>query len=98
MTFLDGGNAGSTFEPTISGINKTELLMRRRTVLEFIKADRISLILKRKGEPTKNPNTGGKLPGVESTLPSQLARIVQNKRRYNNGIVNSEAGDIPHTD
>jgi len=98
MPFLDGGGAGSTFEPEYSGINKVELIMRRRLVREFIKADRVNLVITRKTTPTKNPRTGGMLAGSTQTLDSQLARIVQNKRRYNNGIVNSEAGDIPHTD
>ena len=31
-------------------------------------------------------------------LPSQTARIVQNVRRYTDGLVNAEAGDIPNSE
>lgn len=79
-------------------MNQYELVMRRRNVRAFIAADPISLVIERPGEPTKNPATGGYVPSPGTTLQAQTARIVQNKRRYNNGIVNSEAGDIPHTD
>jgi len=79
-------------------MNHAELIMRRRNVLEFIKADPIALIISRDAEPTKTA-AGGYVKGIEDDpLPPQQARIVQNRRRYNNGIVNSEAGDIPHTD
>jgi len=78
-------------------MNHTELVMRRRNVLAFIQADPVQIVFTRDGEPTKTA-AGGLVPGVPSVLPQQQARIVQNKRRYNNGLVNSEAGDIPHTD
>lgn len=76
-----------------------ELQMRRRNVLEFIKADPIDLVLTREAEVVKT-EAGGftRAPGGPTILDPQLARIVQNRRRYNNGIVNAEAGDIPHTD
>lgn len=80
-------------------MNWVELQMRRRNVLEFIKADPIDLVLIREAEVVKT-EAGGfvRAPDGPTTLDSQLARIVQNRRRYNNGIVNAEAGDIPHTD
>ena len=78
-------------------MNKTEMLMRRRVVLEFIKADPVYIEFSRKAEPTKSA-AGGWIQGDPLVLPSQRARIVLNKRRFNNGIVNAEAGDIPHTD
>lgn len=78
-------------------MNKVELLVRRRLVLEFIKADPVYIEFSRNGEPEKTL-AGGYKPTAPAVLPRQQARIVMNKRRYNNGIVNSEAGDIPHTD
>lgn len=78
-------------------MNRVELIMRRRNVLAFIKADPVFIEFSRNGEPIKSA-AGGWIKSPATVLPSQRARIVQNKRRYNNGIVNSEAGDIPHTD
>lgn len=78
-------------------MNHTELVMRRRNVLAFIQADPVQVAFTRDSPPTKSA-AGGFLQGTPTTLPLQQARIVQNKRRYNNGLVNSEAGDIPHTD
>lgn len=80
-------------------MNYAELIMRRKNVREFINADPIELVITREPEPTKNTQTGGYVRGV--TIPPlgpQTARVVPNRRRYNNGIVNSEAGDIPDTD
>lgn len=71
-----------------------ELVMRRRNVAEFVKANPFLITLKRKGSPTRTP-AGGVLPGTETTLPEQEVRIVQNVRRYTSGIVNSEMGDVP---
>lgn len=36
--------------------------------------------------------------GAILDLPPQEGRLVLNKRRFNAGLVNSEAGEIPHTD
>jgi hypothetical protein len=80
-------------------MNHAELIMRRKNVREFINADQIELVLTREPEPVKNTQTGGYVPGdAIPPLSPQIARVVQNRRRYNNGIVNSEAGDIPDTD
>jgi hypothetical protein len=79
-------------------MNPTELLMRRRNVKAFIDADPISLELTRLPERTKSPAGGYTLSAPAAIIPPQVARIVLNKRRYNNGIVNAEAGEIPHTD
>lgn len=78
-------------------MNHAELIMRRRNVLAFIQADPVMIELVRAGTPIKT-GAGGFVPSAPTTLSPQQARIVQNKRRYNNGIVNAEAGDIPHTD
>ena len=72
-----------------------ELIMRRKNVSEFIKADPVDVQVKRLGKPTRS-EAGGTLPGVEETLPLQRVRIVQNVRRYTAGLVNAEAGDIPN--
>lgn len=78
-------------------MHKAELVMRRRNVLEFIKADPIKVAFTRAGELAKT-NSGGKVRQPSAVLPAQRVRIVLNKRRYTNGLVNSEAGEIPHTD
>lgn len=80
-------------------MNWVELVMRRKNVREFINADPIDLVLTR-SQPSIPNGVGGftKAPGEPTTLNPQVARIVQNRRRFNNGIVNAEAGDIPHTD
>lgn len=78
-------------------MNRTEMLMRRKVVKAFIKADPVSIEISRKGEREKT-EAGGWVMGDATTLLPQQARIVLNKRRFNNGIVNTEAGDIPHTD
>lgn len=78
-------------------MNQVELVMRRRNVRAFIDADSFSLVVTRAADPDKTA-AGGYTRGSISTLSSQTARIVLNKRRFNNGIVNAEAGDIPNTD
>ncbi len=80
-------------------MNPMELAMRRRNVRAFIDADRFPLVVTRVPERVKNLETGGwlKPSSKAEPLPRQWARIVQNVRRYTAGIVNSEAGDIPHT-
>lgn len=78
-------------------MNQTELVMRRRNVREFIAADSVQIRFVRQGAHEIS-EAGGKLPAETRTLKNQKARIVLNKRRYTNGIVNSEAGEIPHTD
>lgn len=78
-------------------MNHAEMLMRRRNVHAFIKADPVNIVIQRLSAPTPSP-AGGLVPGTPSNLPPQEARIVLNKRRYNNGVVNAEAGEIPHTD
>lgn len=79
-------------------MDKTELIMRRKNVRAFIDADPVFIDVIRKTPPVKNPNTGGYTKGVNETLPTQKARIVQNVRRYTAGLVNAEAGDIPDSE
>lgn len=78
-------------------MNAVELLMRRKNVAAFIAADPVSIAFSRPGEPVDD-GVGGRKTSSPSTVPSQMARIVHNTRRYKNGLVNSEAGDIPLTD
>jgi len=80
-------------------MDRVELLMRRRNVRAFIDADPVEISIVRHPEPVKNPDTGGYVsqPDV-APLPPQKARIVQNVRRYTDGMVNAEAGDIPKSD
>lgn len=78
-------------------MNQTELVMRRRNVAAFIKADPVNVSFTRLPEPTRTA-AGGLVASGAATLPAQQARIVLNKRRYTAGLVNAEAGEIPHTD
>lgn len=71
--------------------------MRRRVVKAFIQADPVSITVTRPGGVVETA-AGGRIRNAPTILLPQQARIVQNKRRYTAGIVNSEAGDIPHTD
>lgn len=80
-------------------MDKTELIMRRKNVRAFIDADPVQISIIRKPDPVKNPLTGGYVKQSDvPPLDPQTARIIQNVRRYTAGIVNSEAGDIPHTE
>lgn len=74
--------------------------MRRRSVYAFIDADPVELTISRKAPAVKNPATGGYVQSSDnpSVLEPQTMRIVQNVRRYTDGIVNAEAGDIPDTE
>lgn len=78
-------------------MNPVELLMRRRNVRAFIKADPVNIVVLRQGPSVKTP-AGGYIKGTIQTLDSQEGRIVLNKRRFNPGVINSEAGDITETD
>ncbi len=77
-------------------MNHAELVMRRRNVWAFIQADPVKIELKHDPEPTKTAS-GGLVKGPAITRAPQIARIVQNVRRYDNGLINSEAGYIPNT-
>ena len=78
-------------------MSQAELVMRRRNVRACIKADAVDITIIRRDPSTPTP-AGGLIAGDEKSLSPQEARIVLNKRRYNNGLINSEAGEIPHTD
>lgn len=78
-------------------MNHAELVMRRRNVQAFIDADPVKIVITRPGE-AELTGTGGTIRGESTILREQKARIVQAKRRYDNGLINSEAGYIPHTD
>lgn len=77
-------------------MNRTELVMRRRVFAAFVKADPVQVAFMRKPEVTKTP-AGGLVRGEPIVLDPQEGRIVQAKRRYDPGLVNSEAGSIPDT-
>jgi hypothetical protein len=79
-------------------MDRVELLMRRRNVRAFIEADPVRISIVRHPDPVKNPDTGGFVSQPDGPpLPWQTARIVQNVRRYTDGLVNAEAGDIPNS-
>lgn len=80
-------------------MNHVELLMRRRNFLAFVKADPVSVQFIRKDAPEPDAAGGFKASSSPATpLQPQQARIVHNTRRYKNGLVNAEAGEIPLTD
>lgn len=79
-------------------MNSAELLSRRRNVAAFIDADPVRISFQRAAEPTKSPAGGYRANSSPASVSPQKARIVHNTRRYKNGLVNSEAGDIPQTD
>ena len=72
-------------------MNHAELVMRRRNVQAFIDADPVLIVITRPGG-AELTGTGGTIRGDSTILPEQKARIVQAKRRYDNGLINSEAG------
>lgn len=76
-------------------MDRSELIMRRKNVAEFILADPLSIEITRETDPVRS-EAGGHLPGKTEVLPPQTVRVVQNVRRYTAGIVNAEAGDIPN--
>lgn len=73
----------------------SELIMRRKNVSEFIRADSKMVTIERLGKPIRTAG-GGTKPGELITLLPQQVRIVQNVRRFTAGIVNAEAGDVPN--
>lgn len=78
-------------------MNHIEMVMRRRLVRAFIDADPVDIVFTRVGELVPTP-AGGTIRAASTVLSSQRARIVQAKRRYDNGLINSEAGYIPDTE
>lgn len=78
-------------------MNHVEMVMRRRNFRAFVKADPVSVSFVRQLPAVKTPS-GGLVRPTPVTLAPQEARIVQSKRRYDPGLVNSEAGEIPDTE
>jgi hypothetical protein len=72
--------------------------MRRRNVRAFIQADPFGVEFMRRPEPEKTAAGGYKATSSPAAIPQQTVRIVHNTRRYKNGLVNAEAGEIPQTD
>lgn len=75
-----------------------EQLMRRRNAGAFREADEIEVEFKRLSAPEKSPAGGYRTTSSPEPVPLQKVRIVHNTRRYKDGLVNAEAGDIPRTD
>lgn len=78
-------------------MSQVERIVRRRLVRAFIEADSIQVQLVRQVNRTKT-EAGGWVTFPAPALPPQTARIVPSKRRFDNGLVNSEAGQIPHSE
>lgn len=77
--------------------SRVELVVRRRAVAAFIQANPTSVIFVRPGEKVKTA-AGGYTPGPPTTLPPQQVFIGPSKRRYDSGIINSEAGNVIETE
>lgn len=77
-------------------MNLTELVMRRRNFQAFVDADPVSVAFVRQPAPTPTA-AGGTIRTAPTTLAPQTGRIVPNVRRYDPGLVDAEAGDIPRT-
>lgn len=76
-------------------MNPIEMVMRRRVFRAFVEADPVSVAFLRSAGRTKTEAGGWVSTGNEVPLSPQVGRIVQSKRRYDSGLVNSEAGSIP---
>lgn len=74
-------------------IPRSELMMRRRLVREFIRVDSARVSFVRASGKVKTA-AGAWVEGPPSTLAPQLTRLIPAKRRYGNALVNTEAGDI----
>ena len=74
-------------------MNRAELVMRRRAVRAFIDADPAFVSIHRRVPPHRTP-AGGLVSTPDRVLPEQKARIVQTKRRYDDGLKVLEAGLI----
>lgn len=78
-------------------MNAVELVVRRRLVRAFVQADAVSVQFIRRTARAKS-EAGGWVASVSAPLLPQTVRIIPSKRRYDHGLVNSEAGEIPHTE
>lgn len=73
--------------------SQVELMARRRLVAAFIKANPVTAAFTRAGVKVQTAG-GGYTRGTPTELEPQTFAIVPAKRRYDNGIINAEAGDI----
>lgn len=78
-------------------MNPVERIVRRRLVRAFIDADAIAVQFAGRVVRTRT-EAGGWVTSKGPALPPQTVRIVPSKRRFDNGLVNAEAGEIPHTE
>jgi hypothetical protein len=80
-------------------MNPAELIVRRRLVLAFIRADPISVQFSRRPARLKTESGGWvKSSAPPTSIPRQIVRIIPSKRRFDNGLVNAEAGEIPRSE
>lgn len=71
--------------------------MRRRQTKAFVDANPIEIVITRHGARTKTP-AGGWVKSAPTTLAPQTVTLVLAKRRFNSGVINSEAGDVQDSD
>lgn len=79
-------------------MNQAELIMRRVNVKAFIEADPVTVTFSRIPGSTKTAAGGYVATSSPADISPQTARIVHNTRRYKDGLVNSEAGDVTQTE
>lgn len=79
------------------GIHPVELRLRRKNVRAFILADSVNISICRPGEKVKT-EAGGTVRKPPYSLPYQRARIIQPKRRFDDGLKDVEAGWLPNSD
>lgn len=77
--------------------SRVELIVRRRAVQAFIDANPTKVTFTRPGEKVKT-DAGGYVAGESSNLLPQKVFIGPSKRRYDPGIINSEAGHLIETE
>lgn len=74
-------------------MNKNELRMQRRQIVQFIKAQKTTISLKR--PQLAQTAAGGQTPGPPVDIDPQDFRLVPFKRRLVVGTVDTQEGEVP---
>ena len=78
-------------------LSRVELVVRRRLVRAFIEANSVSIQFTRRQERVRT-EAGGWTTTLSDPRQSQVATIIPSKRRFDNGLVNAEAGQLPRSE
>lgn len=79
-------------------MNPIELIVRRRLVDAFIKADSVRVSFIRRVNRQKTEAGGWVSEPDLPPLSPQTVRLIPSKRRFDNGLINAEAGEIPKSE